>query len=42
VVNEILGITFKIFPKGFFGWVDDTIQKMGVHATKHIGAPSIT
>jgi kynurenine formamidase len=34
-----LGLPFKLFPKGFGGWADDTIQKMGVHATTHIDAP---
>jgi len=34
-----LGLPFKLFPKGFIGWADDTIQKMGVHATTHIDAP---
>ncbi len=36
---RILGLPFKLFPKGFEGWADDTIQKMGVHATTHIDAP---
>ncbi len=34
-----LGLPFKLFPKGFGGWADDTIQNMGVHATTHIDAP---
>ncbi len=34
-----LGLPFKYFPKGFVGWADDTIQKMGVHSTTHIDAP---
>lgn len=34
-----LGLPFKLFPKGFEGWADDTIQKMGVHATTHMDAP---
>lgn len=34
-----LGLPFKLFPKGFMGWADDTIQKMGVHSTTHIDAP---
>lgn len=34
-----MGLPFKLFPKGFNGWADDTIQKMGVHATTHIDAP---
>lgn len=34
-----IGLPFKYFPKGWEGWADDTIQKMGVHATTHIDAP---
>jgi len=34
-----LGLPFKFFPKHFEGWADDTIKKMGVHATTHIDAP---
>ncbi|MEM6803808.1 MAG: cyclase family protein [Bacteroidota bacterium] len=33
------GLPFKLFPKGFIGWADDSIQKMGVHSTTHIDAP---
>ncbi len=36
---RIFGLPFKLFPKDFVGWADDTIQKMGVHATTHIDAP---
>lgn len=36
---RILGLPFKLFPKGFVGWADDTIVKMGVHSTTHIDAP---
>ena len=36
---RILGLPFKLFPKGFEGWADDTIKKMGVHSTTHIDAP---
>ena len=36
---RILGLPKKLFPKNFQGWADDTIQKMGVHATTHIDAP---
>lgn len=36
---RFLGLPFRLFPKGFIGWADDTIQKMGVHATTHIDAP---
>ena len=34
-----LGLPFKLMPKDFSGWADDTITKMGVHATTHIDAP---
>jgi kynurenine formamidase len=34
-----LNLPFKLFPKNFFGWADDEIQKLGVHATTHIDAP---
>ncbi len=34
-----LGLPLKLFPKGFEGWADDTIQQMGVHSTTHIDAP---
>ncbi len=34
-----LGLPFRLFPKGFVGWADDSIKKMGVHATTHIDAP---
>ncbi|WP_435261152.1 cyclase family protein [Tenacibaculum sp. nBUS_03] len=36
---RILGLPFRLFPKNFSGWADDTIQKMGVHSTTHIDAP---
>lgn len=36
---RILGLPFRLFPKDFNGWADDTIKKMGVHATTHIDAP---
>ncbi|MCH2194110.1 cyclase family protein [Kordia sp.] len=36
---RVLGLPFKLFPKGFDGWADDTIKKMGVHSTTHIDAP---
>ena len=36
---RLLGLPFKFFPKGFEGWADDTIVKMGVHSTTHIDAP---
>jgi len=34
-----LGLPFRLFPKDFVGWADDTITKMGVHSTTHIDAP---
>lgn len=34
-----LGLPFKLMPKDFVGWADDTITKMGVHSTTHIDAP---
>ncbi|MDW3193852.1 MAG: cyclase family protein [Cytophagales bacterium] len=34
-----LGLPFKLFPKKFIGWADDSIQKMGVHSTTHLDAP---
>ncbi|WP_053404495.1 cyclase family protein [Persicobacter sp. CCB-QB2] len=36
---RLFGLPFKLFPKSFVGWADDTIEKMGVHATTHIDAP---
>lgn len=36
---RFLGLPFKLFPKNFNGWADDTIKKMGVHSTTHIDAP---
>ena len=36
---RVLGLPFRLFPKGFEGWADDTIQKMGVHSTTHLDAP---
>jgi len=36
---RILGLPLRLFPKGFEGWADDTIKKMGVHSTTHIDAP---
>jgi kynurenine formamidase len=34
-----LGLPFRLFPKDFAGWADDTITHMGVHSTTHIDAP---
>lgn len=39
VLVRLLGLPFKLFPKDFVGWADDTITKLGVHATTHIDAP---
>ena len=36
---RLLGLPLRLFPEGFEGWADDTIQKMGVHSTTHIDAP---
>jgi kynurenine formamidase len=36
---RFLGLPFKLFPKNFIGWADDSIKNMGVHATTHIDAP---
>jgi kynurenine formamidase len=34
-----LGLPFRLMPKNFDGWADDSIRKLGVHATTHIDAP---
>ena len=39
VLVRLLGLPFRLFPKDFVGWADDTITRMGVHATTHIDAP---
>lgn len=36
---RLLGLPFRLFPKDFEGWADDSITRMGVHATTHIDAP---
>lgn len=36
---RLLGLPFGLMPKSFAGWADDTITRMGVHATTHIDAP---
>ncbi len=36
---RLFGLPFRLFPKGFIGWADDSIEKMGVHSTTHIDAP---
>ncbi|MBN2638383.1 MAG: cyclase family protein [Bacteroidales bacterium] len=36
---RFLGLPLRLFPARFTGWADDTIEKMGVHATTHIDAP---
>ncbi|WP_072392309.1 cyclase family protein [Hyphomicrobium sp. CS1GBMeth3] len=35
---RLLGLPFRLFPRDFVGWADDTFS-MGVHATTHIDAP---
>ena len=34
-----LGLPAKLFPRGFIGWADDMINKLGVHSTTHLDAP---
>lgn len=36
---RFLGLPKRLFPKGFQGWANDTITRMGVHSTTHIDAP---
>jgi len=36
---RLFGLPFRLFPARFDGWADDTIEKMGVHATTHLDAP---
>ena len=36
---RLFGLPFKLLPKGWDGWADDTIKHMGVHSTTHIDAP---
>ncbi len=36
---RFLGLPFRLFPKGFRGWANDTIKKMGVHSATHVDAP---
>ena len=38
-IIRLFGLPTKLFPKGFIGWADDKIMKMGVHAATHIDAP---
>lgn len=38
-IVRVLGLPFKLMPKDFVGWADDTITHMGVHSTTHIDAP---
>jgi kynurenine formamidase len=38
VLVRLLGLPFRLFPRDFAGWADDTFS-MGVHATTHIDAP---
>jgi kynurenine formamidase len=39
ILVRLLGLPFRLFPRDFAGWADDTITKMGVHSTTHIDAP---
>lgn len=39
LVRLMGGLPFRLFPKDFLGWADDTITQMGVHSTTHIDAP---
>lgn len=39
IVRLVGGLPFRLFPKNFAGWADDTITHMGVHSTTHIDAP---
>lgn len=36
---RLLGLPYRLMPDDFEGWADDTICKLGVHATTHIDAP---
>ena len=36
---RLFGLPFRLFPKNFIGWADDSIKKMGVHSTTHMDAP---
>jgi len=38
-ILRAFGLPDHLYPKGFEGWADDTIKKMGVHSTTHIDAP---
>ncbi|WNJ18589.1 cyclase family protein [Pontibacter sp. G13] len=39
LIRFFVGLPLKLWPRNFMGWADDTIEKMGVHATTHIDAP---
>ncbi len=39
LIRLALKLPFKLFPKNWTGWADDTITKMGLHSTTHIDAP---
>lgn len=39
LIRFFLGLPKKLYPKGFLGWADDSIEKMGVHSTTHLDAP---
>src|SRR5690606_5013581 len=39
LIRLALNLPFRLFPKNWIGWADDTIKHMGLHATTHIDAP---
>lgn len=39
LIRLMLKLPKGLFPSGWTGWADDTIQKMGLHATTHLDAP---
>lgn len=39
LIRFFIGLPKRFFGKNFYGWADDTITKMGVHAATHIDAP---
>src|SRR6478736_6416429 len=39
LIRLFIGLPKELFPQHFTGWADDSIRKMGVHASTHIDAP---
>jgi len=39
IIRLFIGLPKELFPQHFSGWADDSIRKMGVHASTHIDAP---